>query len=230
MGVGDFEIVRTAGHQARRQALGFHGAGLVGHRHALGRGRVQRLSQRAKAKHLRRLRQPLLRPLQGVADAAIPLGLERVGQRQRQQTAHGVAQASVHQGLNLRGCDQATRCIVHQHPVLRLGAIGLRAPGRQTLAHGVGPAGAAAAQQGHGLARRWRRKLRHHLGPHAVLGREHHGHTAERGAQGLKRGQGVRQHGAAAQGLVLLGPGRLALGARPRAHPGTGDQGKATGR
>ena len=80
--------------------------------------------QRTDAEHLRRLRQPFVAAVDGGGHAAMRLGFQRVGQRQGQQAAHRVGQAGVDQRVDQRGGDQATRRVVHQHPVVWLGAVG----------------------------------------------------------------------------------------------------------
>ena len=107
--------------------------------------RHQRVQQSLDAKHLRRLRQPLVSPAQRGGHPATGSAFQGVGQRQRQQPANRIVLASVDERLNLRGGDQAARCVVHQHPV-----IWLRRGGQQRLkamAHGERTGGATLGQQ-----------------------------------------------------------------------------------
>jgi hypothetical protein len=131
--------------------------------------------------------------------------------------AHRVVEHGVDQRIDVAGRDQATRRVVHQDPVVRLGAMSHQ--GRQALKD-AGRARVAAAGRHRGACVIGCIQS----GPLAVVGRDHHQHVGQAGhrAQGV---QGVQNQGPASQGGVLLGLRR----ARPGAGTGTGHQGITTG-
>jgi hypothetical protein len=112
---GDLEVVHAALHQARRQTQGLDGTGFVGH----GRpGGFQRPLQQRQPEHLRRLGCPLARAVDRGRHAAVRGLLQRVGQRQGQQAAHGVVGTGIEQTLHHRRAKQAAGGVVNEHPVV----------------------------------------------------------------------------------------------------------------
>jgi len=158
---------------------------------------------------------PFAGAVHGGAHPAGLFGLERIGQGQGQQAADLVVRAFVDQAVNPLGAHQAARRVMHQHPVLRLGAAGTQLV--QTVGHGFGACGTAHARHPGLLAGKAGRVFLELV----VVRGQHH----QRGRQARHLGQslqGVGDHGLTRNGLVLLGAQR----AGPGAGAGTGHQGK----
>ena len=183
----------------------------------------QRLQQHAEAEHLRRLREPLVVARNGGGNTggyvgrqtvARQLALERIRQGNGQQASRFILRASLDQALDLFARDQAARRIVHQHPVVRLRPLLTQC--QQAIAHAFGAAG-TAGERCHEAAGR-------HFGRRAVLckpvvSRREDQQGFGDGGAGSECRQRVPEHGAAGDGLVLLGDGR----AGTTAGAGAGD-------
>ena len=179
------------------------------------------------------MRQPFTAALQRGANARVwvclfgrGLDFEGVGQRLGQQAAYGIMLALCDQLPDLRWGDQATRRIMHQHPVPADGRNSGAQQGLQTLAHRVCTGGAAAAQQGFAgptKARKYRFKV-------SVVRGNHHTEPGQLSAQGPKSLHRVNDHGLTGKLLVLFGQMRGAGDSRTAASASAGNEHKHTGR
>jgi len=156
--------------------------------------------QSPQAEHLWRLRQPFVFACHGAGHSGSTvvdrLRLQGVRQRQGQQAAYRVIPAGLDQCGHRIGRDEATRGIVHQHPIQCGHA--RRQHGTQAIEHALGAVGTAT-----GMASEMHRPCG--LGPFKIVtcGQDHP--TAGQLGHPGQRLQGVHDHGLPRHVLVLLG-------------------------
>ena len=192
-------------------------AGLVGDAVA---GARQRVAQQAEAKHLRRLRRPLVArsTVAPTRPSRSRFSVSATGSASRPPTASS-RQASISR-VDPLGPHQAARGVVHQHPV-----VGARAAPRQlgqAVGHRRGARGAAAARDPGALAG----ELGHVALELRVVGRQHDQRRPAAAAPAASAASVCATIGAAGDLDVLLGPG--AAGAR--ADAGAGHEREQAGR